>query len=243
MSETYNLIFFPTIVSGTEEEVKERLSTKLKVDSAKVNGWFAAGKPTVLMKNVSHDVADKYMEAIRNCGANCNMQPSGAVSGVFLEPKPQETEMFVCPSCQYDEELATDISYEQCPKCGLFIDKWEAIRLAEEEKQKIRRRLMREAGFKEEGDDESAQEDDELKRLRELERELMIELGIKPPSRFWNFYASHPVSISAAIATLLVTLTLVSSVFVNQYIEKGEKAELNAASSVKAIQETTLMLA
>lgn len=72
---------------------------------------------------------------------------------------------------------------------------------------------MRDARFKEEGNDDSTRKEDELKRLRALERELMIELGIKPPSRFWNFYSEHPVSISTAIATLLVTLSFALSIF------------------------------
>lgn len=137
MSETYNLIFFLTITSGTEEEVKERLSVTLKVDRAKVNEWYAAAKPTVLKKNVSHDVADRYMEAITNCGANCNIQPSSNASGLSLEPKSQEIKIFVCPSCQYKEELASGLTYEQCPKCGLFIDKREAKQSAEAEKEKF----------------------------------------------------------------------------------------------------------
>ncbi|MFT7687121.1 MAG: Zn-finger nucleic acid-binding protein [Candidatus Azotimanducaceae bacterium] len=243
MSETYNLIFFPTITSGSEEEVKEKLSAMLKVDSAKVDEWFAAGKPTVLMKNVGHDVADRYMEAITSCGANCNIQPSGIASGMSLEPKPKDIEYFVCPSCQYDEELEPEMTYEQCPKCGLFIDKWEAKQLAEREKEEIRRRLLRDARIKGEGDDDSARKEDELARLRALERELMIELGIKPPSRFWNFYSTHPVSISTSIAALLVTASFASSFILNRYIEEEEKAELIAAAPIAIIQETAPMLA
>jgi len=152
MSETYNLIFFPTITSGTEEEVIASLCTTLKVDVAKVEEWFAAGKPTVLMKNVSHDVADRYREAIIHCGANCNVQPSGIASGLSLEPKPRTIDLFLCPSCAYEEELDEGMTYEECPSCGLVVEKWEAKRTAVNDKCNTRVLLLFRGGSMFQGD-------------------------------------------------------------------------------------------
>ncbi|MBL4682182.1 MAG: hypothetical protein JKY88_15860 [Pseudomonadales bacterium] len=243
MPETYNLIFFPTVSTGTEEEVIKSLSTTLKVDVSKVEEWFAAGKPTVLMKNVSHEVADRYREAITNCGANCNVQPSGIASGLSLEPKPQVTDLFLCPSCAYEEELDEGMTYEECPSCGLVVEKWEAKQLAEAEKAEIRRRLLRDARIQEEGVDDATRKQDELERIRAIERELMIELGIKPPGRFWMFFSSNPVSVSISLAALLVTASLALSFFLNQYIDAEEQAQLLKAAPIEEIQEAVPILA
>jgi len=40
----------------------------------------------------------------------------------------------------------------------------------------------------------------ELERLRELEREILKELGIKPPSIFWVFFEKYTISLSFAIS-------------------------------------------
>jgi hypothetical protein len=240
MSELYNLIFFPTVKPGEDEaEVKDRLASRLKVDQGKVESWFETGKPTLLLKDVAPDVADRYMQAILDCGGSCNMQPSGSdgKGSLSLIPKPANVELFVCPSCEYEEELEPGESYEQCPKCDLVIAKWAEKQEEEKKKEEIRRRLLRDARFRDEGADEAQRKKDELAELRRLEAEIMKELGIKPPSKLWQMFSKRPVSISASVGILLVTLSSAISYYVSDYFDAQKEAEFMAAPPSEEIQQ------
>ena len=190
MADTFNLIFFPTTNPGEDEaKVKEKLKQTLKIDDKKINTWYAAGAPAVLLKDVAHDVAACYLQAIKKCGANCNIQPStGEKDNLSLVPKKARTDYFVCPSCEYDEGISVGQEVEKCPKCGLVIAKWEEKQVEEREKEEIRRRLLRQARLTDEGDEQFQRQNDELERLRKLEREIMAELGIKPPGALGTFF-------------------------------------------------------
>ncbi|MCB1647798.1 MAG: hypothetical protein KDI36_20230, partial [Pseudomonadales bacterium] len=200
MSDTFNLIFFPTVQDGQNEiEVRANLVTALKVDEEKVNSWFAMGTPTVLLKDVDEATASRYRDAIRQCGANCNIQPSsGGKTNLSLVPKSARTDLFFCPSCEYEEDLPHGQTYDVCPKCGLVMEKWQEKMREEKEKEEIRRRLMRQARLKEDDAAEKKRKQDELARLKRLEAEIMKELGLKAPSAAWLFFERHPVMISLA---------------------------------------------
>ena len=246
MSETYNLIFFPTLKQGADEsDVKARLASTLKLDPEKVDGWFTSGKPTVLLKDVAPDVADRYMQAILKCGGTCNMQPSGGQSagGLSLVPKPAKVNLFYCPGCEYEEELAPGITYEQCPKCDLVIDKWEEHQEEERKKEEIRRRLLREARYKDDSKNEQQRKKEELEYLRKLEREIMKELGIKPPGRLWTIFSGHPVSISASIGILLIAVSSAVSYYVSDYFDNKRQSEIAAAPASDEIQQMAPMVA
>lgn len=239
MSELYNLIFFPTVKPGLEEsEVKAMLSEKLKVDQAKIDSWFASGKPTLLLKDVAPDVADRYMQAILECGGSCNMQPSGSdgKGSLSLVPKPTNVELFYCPACEHEEELAPGESYDQCPKCDLVLAKWAERQEEEKKKEEIRRRLLRDARFKDDAVSDEQRRRDELAELRRLESELMKELGIKPPSKLWTIFAKRPVSISASAGILLVTLSSVISFVISGYLDSREAADIASQPPSKEIQ-------
>lgn len=240
MSELYNLIFFPTIKPGEDEaEVKEKLAARLKVDASKVATWFDTGKPTLLLKEVAPDVADRYMQAILDCGGSCNMQPSGSdgKGSLSLIPKPANVELFFCPSCEHEEELEPGETIEQCPECGLILAKWAEKQEEERKKEEIRRRLMRDARFKEEGDNEEQRKKDELAELKRLEAEIMKELGIKPPSKLWTMFSQRPVSISASVGILLVTISSAISFYVSDFLQAQEEAEFVAAPPSEEIQQ------
>lgn len=239
MSDLYNLIFFPTVKAGEDEtETKVQLAIKLKVDASKVDSWFAAGKPTLLLKDVTPDVADRYMQAIVECGGNCNMQPSGSVGkdSLALMPKPANVELFLCPACEYEEELPEGQTYEQCPKCDLVMDKWAERQEDEQRKEEVRRRLLRDARFKGDAESDEDRKKNELAELKRLEAELMKELGIKPPSRLWTLFSARPVSISASIGILLVTLSSAISLTVSGYLDSQVTAEIVAEPASEEIQ-------
>lgn len=240
MSELYNLIFFPTVKPGEDEaQVKTSLAEKLKVETAKVESWFESGKPTLLLKEVGPDVADRYMQAILSCGGNCNLQPSGSdgKGSLSLMPKPTNVELFFCPSCQHEEELEPGTTYDQCPKCDLVLAKWAEKQEEDRKKEEIRRRLMRDARFRDEGQDEEQRRKEELAELKRLEAEIMKELGIKPPSKLWQIFSQRPFSISISVGILLVTLSSVVSFYVSDYLEAEQDAEFAAAPASEEIQE------
>ena len=239
MSDLFNLIFFPTVKAGEDEtEVKVQLAIKLKVDASKVDSWFAAGKPTLLLKDVASDVADRYMQAILECGGNCNMQPSGSdgKDSLALMPKPANVELFFCPACEYEEELPEGQTYEQCPKCDLVMAKWAERQEEEAKKEAIRRRLLRDARFQDDAQSDEDRKKDELAELKRLEAEIMKELGIKPPSRLWMIFSARPVSISVSVGILLVTLSSAISFFVSDYLDSQVMAEVAAEPANEDIQ-------
>jgi len=59
---------------------------------------------------------------------------------------------------------------------------------------------MRDQRLKGDKQDEPDANRKELERLRELEREILKELGIKPPSTFWVFFEKYTISLSFAIS-------------------------------------------
>ena len=242
--DSWNLVLFPRFADDEDPDtVKQKLSTTLKVDGAKVESWYDAEGPTILLKGVARDVADRYMQAILQCGATCNIQQSGQSGGLSLVPKSRKMDFFICPSCQYEEEVPIGTEYEQCPKCGLFMAKWEERMKEEREKEAIRRRLMRDARLKEDREDQLKRKRDELERLRKLEREIMLELGIKPPGRYMRFFESHPFSMSTAFAVLIVATSTLVLFYVNQYLDAQKHAELLAAQPSEKIQRIAPVIA
>ncbi len=239
MAENVDLLIFPTVQEGKDESVvKARLVKTLKVDEDIVNSWFASAEPSRILHDVGEDVADRYVKAIQKCGAQCNTNPTGNES-LSLMPKTaeQNTVMFICPSCEYEEDmLADDEPLEQCRKCGLVLAKWEE-RLAEEaEKEKIRRRLLREARLREDGQGELDARRKELERLRALEREIMKELGLKPPGRFWLFFEQHPFPVALSILVTVVMATGFAFKTFDAYKEQEEREALIAAAPSEEIQ-------
>ncbi len=228
--ETYNLVFFPQMEEGSDyEEVRDKLAATLKVDKIKVDGWYDAESPTVLLKGVAKNVAERYMEAIMQCGGACNIQPSSQAGGLSLVPKSKNVDFFICPSCEHEEEIPRGTVYEQCPKCGLVMAKWEEKMREEAEKEKIRRRMLRDQRHENDREADFERKRAELERLRRLEAEIMKELGIKPPSRFWRFFEKHPFAVASVAAVLLIAVSGLAMNQIKEYLLAEEaRAERNA---------------
>jgi DNA-binding SARP family transcriptional activator len=241
MSEAFNLVFFPTVqASASKEQVIDQLATTLKVERTKIAGWYATDKPTILLKNVPIDVAERYRSAIMDSGGACNIQPGdGDKANLSLVPKPLSTNLFYCPACEHEEDLPLGEVMLQCPKCDLVLSKWQERLKEEKEKDDIRRRLLRDAQLNEDSSQLHRKRRDELDRLRQLEREIMLELGIKPPGRFWLFYSDHPFSVSAAVALLLLTCSSIGLFLVNDWVHDREQAALAEAPSSEAVLAMT----
>ena len=60
-----------------EHEVRAKLVKTLQVDEEKAEGWYESSKPTIILKGVESEMALKYVEAIRGCGAKCDLQAVG----------------------------------------------------------------------------------------------------------------------------------------------------------------------
>ncbi len=240
MAEVVNLVIYPQVKEGESlDEVKDRLCTTLSVDKDTVDTWYATESPTAILKDVDEETAQKYEAAIQKCGAECNIQPAGEdKSGWSLEDmtKAKVTEFFVCPSCEHEEEFERGTKVEQCPSCGLILAKWEEKMREEAEKEKIRRRLMRDQRLKGDRQAELDAKRKELERLRELEREIMKELGIKPPSQLWLFFEKYTISLSFAISSAIIMATGVAFYYVDEYLDNLEFQEAVAAEPSEEIK-------
>lgn len=227
--ETWNLFLFPNIAAGEDREtVKQQLATALKVDPGKVEGWYHVEAPTLLLKQVNRDVAERYMEAILRCGATCNIQLSSERGGLALVPKSRSMDFFVCPSCGYEEEIPKGTRYEECPKCGQVIAKWEEKLRKEREEEARRRRQIREARNEEDQADDVKRKLESLEELRMREREIMEDLGMKFPGPVLRLFERYPVSFSVVAVGLLIGLSSLTMYYVDRYMAKQHYAHLVA---------------
>lgn len=173
------------------------------------------------------------------CGAQANLQPSGEDKSAWsLEQmtKAEFSDLFICPSCEHEEEYPRDEKPEQCPKCGLVIAKWEEKMKEEAEKEKIRRRLMRDQRLQGDAQADLEAKKAELERLRKLEREIMLELGIKPPGPLWIFFEKYTLPVSFAVTVMIIAATGVMFHFVDQWLDQQAYEEKVAAPASDEIQ-------
>ena len=243
--EKVNLFFFPEYEEGADEdEVKTKLAKTLSIDEEKVSGWYASSKPTIILKGVDESTALKYVEAIRSCGAKCDTQAAGADDWSLTEMTQADVhDFFICPSCEYEEEIERGSKVEQCPKCGLVIAKWEEKMREEAEKEKIRRRLLGEQRLMGDRETDLDAKRKELERLRALEREIMAELGIKPPSRLWLFFERYPISMGFAISSMIIIATGFAFRYADYYLDQIAHEALLAEAPSEEITEIAPVIA
>ena len=111
----------------------------------------------------------------------------------------------------------------------------------EAEKEKIRRRLMLDQLMKGDRSSELEDKQKELERLRELEREIMKELALKPPSAFWVLLEKYTLSLGFAISAGIIMATGVAFYYVDDYMDKlahEELLEAEASDEIKAVAPT-----
>lgn len=145
-------------------------------------------------------------------------------------------DLFICPSCEHEEPVDRGTKLEQCPECGLVMAKWEEKMREEAEKEKIRRRLLRDQRLHGDKQGELDAKRNELARLREMEREIMKELGIRPPSALWLLFEKYTISLSFAISMSIVALTGVGFRYVDLYLEHLAYEETVKTAPTEQIQ-------
>ena len=145
-------------------------------------------------------------------------------------------DLFICPSCEHEERVDRGTKLEQCPECGLVMAKWEEKMREEAEKEKIRRRLLRDQRLHGDKQGELDAKRNELARLREMEREIMKELGIRPPSALWLLFEKYTISLSFAISMSIVALTGVGFRYVDLYLEHLAYEETVKTAPTEQIQ-------
>lgn len=106
----------------------------------------------------------------------------------------------------------------------------------EAEKEKIRRRLMRDQRLQGDAQADLEAKKAELERLRKLEREIMLELGIKPPGPLWIFFEKYTLPVSFAVTVMIIAATGVMFHFVDQWLDQQAYEEKVAAPASDEIQ-------
>ena len=247
MAVTVNLVLYPQVQSGVEVGVvKKKLQTTLSVDAATVDSWYSTVHPTAILTDVEESIAVKYLSAIQECGAECNLQPRDrdeADWGLEQKTNTDSTVLFVCPFCEYEEQVGEASELEKCPECGLVIAEWETKIRKEAEEEKIRRRLMRDQRLKGDKQDDPDTNRRELERLRELEGEIVKELGIKPPSAIWVFFEKHTISLSFAIGLLIVALSGIGFRYLDFYLDHLAYEATVAAAPSDQVRDVAALVA
>lgn len=197
MVESVDLLIFPTAQAEEDiDEVKARLIETLKVGKAKVDGWYSADTPSMILRGVDEKVADRYVKAITRCGARCTTSPHEA------EKNPN---LFICPTCQYEQEIQSADEIDQCPKCGLVIAKWQAQMTEEAEKEKFRRRLQQAA------------------RLLDPDPE---ELDPQSSGMVHSIFKKFPIALGIGIGSLVVIASGFIFYSVDEHLEQEKLQEL-----------------
>ena len=92
------------------DEVKKRLAKLFKIDAATVERFFT-GKPVIVKKGVSAEIAQKIKDAFGKAGAKCGLKSYA------------ETEQVSDSEWDYDDTsqiiLSMEIGFITCPKCGV----------------------------------------------------------------------------------------------------------------------------
>ena len=93
MSQTdCSIVFDGTLVEGAaREEVVQRLAALFKQPVEKVESLMS-GKPVVIKRHVSRDVADRYLRALRRAGAVCRILDGGRRHAPGAESPQQRTQ-------------------------------------------------------------------------------------------------------------------------------------------------------
>lgn len=107
---------------------------------------------------------------------------------------------------------------------------------------KIRRRLLRNSRLQGDKSEELDAKRKELERLKALTREIMLELGMKPPSRLWLLYEEYTLSISFAVGAVIIVATCVAFRYADIYLDELAHAELVAEEPNSQIQQIAPIL-
>ncbi|MGZ8966204.1 hypothetical protein [Methylomagnum sp.] len=177
----FDVVILGTDLQGSErEEAAKRLAGLLKIAPYKAEGLLNQGEVPVVIREVSHEQARQYHQALTSLGIKCTFRPS-IVSSRKLELVPivHEDESIVCPACGHRHKLALDIAKpEICTKCGVVFNKYDKVEQIKEEREKIKRRLLQQHQRSLDEADEAQKLKEAEERRQRLEEEIRKELGL-----------------------------------------------------------------
>ena len=127
-SARYRIVFDGALMPGmTAEAVKDNLARLFKTDRAKVDRLFD-NTPVNIKQKLSAAEADKYLQAIRQAGAEARKEAEpqlmSQLSLVDIAPagpaaSAADSQQMDCPKCGHAQPTAS-----QCTSCGIVIEKY-----------------------------------------------------------------------------------------------------------------------
>lgn len=127
-------------------DVKEQMGAMFQLDPVKLEALFS-GRPVVVKKNLSREMADKYKLAIGKAGGISVVAEMNAPRPEI--PLPDATDVkddfhsylitankFTCPACGHEQLLA-----EKCNSCYINIDEYKEQERLAKKQQKMQRWL------------------------------------------------------------------------------------------------------
>ena len=93
MEEKYKITFSGEIISGFElEQVKENLATLFKTTVPQIEKYFT-GKKVVIKNNINHETSVKFQNALKKCGALCQIELIEGQSELIVLPKSETNQL------------------------------------------------------------------------------------------------------------------------------------------------------
>lgn len=188
MASVYDVILFGWRDEVTDrDQVVDHLAKILKLEPGVVAQVRQGGTAVVLRSALPKEIADRYRAALTKSGIICNLRPSQArtpelVLVPMVEDEDARSELdFECPSCGFRQTFETLGEVPLlCPACGVSPEKFNRLREEIAERERIKRRLLKQQEI-----DQRQQEEEAQQRRREAERqaledEIRREMNLSP---------------------------------------------------------------
>ena len=188
MATVYDVILFGWRDEVTDrDQVLDHLARILRLEPGVVAQVRQGGAAVVLRSALPKEIADRYRAALTKSGVICNLRPSQASTAeLVLVPMVEDEETqseldFECPSCGFRQTFETVGEVPLlCPACGVSPEKFKLLRNELAERERIKKRLLRQQQI-----DQKLQEEEAQQRRREAERqaledEIRREMNLSP---------------------------------------------------------------
>lgn len=160
------------------EQINKKASHFLKIEVQKLEELWSTPNGLCIRRNISGEDAEKIQTNFAKAGLICIYKP--AILGVELaiaEKKEDSTRIFTCPSCHHKVTLDEDEPEPvKCSKCFINIAKYQDRLKEKEERDEIKRRLIKTKSATELRDEKLREEEAARKRRQQLEEEISEEL-------------------------------------------------------------------
>lgn len=174
MADLYDVVFLGIDAESSDQEASiKNIAKFLELDRREIERLVEEKLTATVKQAVPVAEARKVQKEILRLGGVCNYRPAVALDASF-ELAPIEEEgvaggMFTCPACGYQQKLAGE-AIHVCPQCGLILSKYGKVKALKDERDRIRKRLMREQKARQESEMETWR--------RQMEEKIRKELGL-----------------------------------------------------------------